>query len=76
MSYSKAVSVDRSFWKISHHSKLIWLEFAASVDNGDNFHFLFLSRKFSTAAVCIQLSTFPSFALWPSFEKFTGSDRK
>ena len=46
VSYSKAVSVDRSFWKISHHSKLIWLEFAASLDNVDNFHFLFLSRKF------------------------------
>ena len=69
-SYSKAVLVDPSLWKISHQGKFIWLEFATTVDN---FHFSVpFSEVFLSGSVCVQLSTFPSFALWPSFRKFTG----
>ena len=73
-SYSKAVIVDRSLWKISHHGKLIWLEFAETVDK---FHFSVpFSEVFLSGSVCVQLSTFPSFALWPSTKTFSGNDMK
>ena len=44
------------------------LEFAATVDN---FHFSVpFSEVFLSGSVCVQVSTFPSFAIWPSFDKF------
>ena len=49
VSYSKAVLVDLSMWKISHHGKLICLVFAATVDN---FHFSVPFSDVSSAAVC------------------------
>ena len=50
------------------------LEFAATVDN---FHFSVpFSKVFLSGSVCVQVSTFPSFALWPSFDKFMGNDVK
>ena len=50
------------------------LEFAATVDN---FHFSVpFSEVFLSSSVCVQVSTFPSFALWPSFDKFMGNDVK
>ena len=75
MSYSKAVLVDRFLWKqVSHHGKLTWLESVATVDN---FHFSVpFSKVFLSSSVCVQVSTFPSFALWPSFDKFMGNDVK
>ena len=73
-SYSKAVLVDLSMWKISHHGKLICLVFAATVDN---FHFSVpFSDVFLSGSVCVQLSNFPSFAPWPSFKKFKGNEEK
>ena len=73
-SYSKTVFVYLSLWKISHHGKLIWLEFAATIDN---FHFSVpFSEVFLSNSVRVQLSTFPSYALWPSVKKFTGNDVK
>ena len=48
-SCSRAVLVDPSLGKITHHGKLIWLEFAATLII---FIFLFLSWKFSSMAMC------------------------
>ena len=63
--------IPKSFWSIVPGGK-----YHTKVNSSGYNSQLQLLEVFLSDSVCVQLSTFPSFALWPSFKKFTGNDEK